>query len=107
MHFDCTSSFPIFFYYFHHNDIRFLDQSRGFQCTCNALCMLVCEEIQNNSELDIILNAVDVLYNTTVNNLKARGKSKNSLLSLEEILDPLEFESVIFWLRNNLSLVVL
>ena len=30
---------------FHQNDNRFLDQSRGFQCTCNALCMLVCEEI--------------------------------------------------------------
>ena len=42
----------IIFGSFHQNDNRFLDQSRGFQCTCNALCMLVCEEIQNSSELD-------------------------------------------------------
>ena len=25
---------------FHQNDARFSEQSRGFQCTCNALCML-------------------------------------------------------------------
>ena len=79
---------------FHQNDNRFLDQSRGFQCTCNALCMLVCEEIQNSSKLDKILFAGDVLYNTTVNNLKAQGKFVNSLLSLEEIPDTLEFETV-------------
>ena len=37
---------------FHQNDNKFLDQSRGFQRTCNVLCMLVCEEIENSSELD-------------------------------------------------------
>ena len=25
---------------FHQNDVRFSEQSRGYQCTCNALCML-------------------------------------------------------------------
>ena len=25
---------------FHQNDVRFCEQSRGYQCTCNALCML-------------------------------------------------------------------
>ena len=69
----------------------------GFQCTCNALCMLVCEEIKSSSELDKILCAGDVLYNTTVNNLKAQGKFVNSLLSLEEIPDTLEFETENFF----------
>ena len=68
----------IMFGSFHQNDKRFLDQSRGFQCTCNALCMLVCDEIQNSLELDKILYAGDVLYNTTVNSLKAQGKFVNS-----------------------------
>ena len=86
---------------FHQNDNRFLDQSRGFQCTCNALCMLVCEEIKSSSELDMILCAGDVLYNTTVNNLKAQGKFVNSLLSLEEIPDTLEFETVNFLVEKQ------
>ena len=64
----------IMFGSFHQNDNRFLDQSRGFQCTCNAPCMLVCDEIQNGLELDTIFYAGDVLYNDTVNSLKAQGK---------------------------------
>ena len=91
----------IIFGSFHQNDNRFLDQSRGFQCTCNALCMLVCEEIQTSSELDKILYAGDVLYNTTVNSLKAQGKFVKSLLSLEEIPDTLEFESVNFLVEKQ------
>ena len=86
---------------FHQNDNRFLDQSRGFQCTCNALCMLVCEKKQNSSELDKILFAGDVLYNTTVNNLKVQGKFVNSLLSLEEIPGTLEFETVNFLVEKQ------
>ena len=91
----------IMFGSFHQNDKRFLDQSRGFQCTCNALCMLVCDEIQSSLELDKILYAGDVLYNTTVNSLKAQGKFVNSLLSLEEIPDTLEFESVHFFVEKQ------
>ena len=91
----------IIFGSFHQNDNRFLDQSRGFQCTCNALCMLVCEEIQNSLELDKILYAGDALYNTTVNSLKAQGKFVKSLLSLEEIPDTLEFESVNFLVEKQ------
>ena len=91
----------IIFGSFNQNDNRFLDQSRGFQCTCNALCMLVCEEIQNSSELDKILYAGDALYNTTVNSLKAQGKFVKSLLSLEEIPDTLEFETVNFLVEKQ------
>ena len=91
----------IMFGSFHQNDNRFLDQSRGFQCTCNALCMSVCDEIQNSLELDKILYAGDVLYNTTVNSLKAQGKFVNSLLSLEEIPDTFEFESVHYFVEKQ------
>ena len=83
----------IIFGSFHQNDERFIDQSRGFQCTCNALCMLVHDEIQNSSVLDQILYNGDELYNRTVNNLKAEGKFVNSLLSLEEIPDTLDFKT--------------
>ena len=83
----------IIFGSFHQNDRRFHDQSRGFQCTCNALCMLVCDEITNSFELDKILYAGDALYNTTVNSLKAQNKFVQSLLSLEEIPDTLEIET--------------
>ena len=83
----------IIFGSFHQNDERFIDQSKGFQCTCNALCMLVHDEIQNSSVLDQILYNGDELYNHTVNNLKAEGKFVNSLLSLEEIPDTLDFKT--------------
>ena len=83
----------IIFGSFHQNDRRFHDQSRGFQCTCNALCMFVCDEIPNSFELDKILYAGDALYNTTVNSLKAQNKFIQSLLSLEEIPDTLEIET--------------
>ena len=75
---------------FHQNDERFGDQSRGFQCTCNALCMLVHDKIQNSSDLDQVLYDGDALYNSTINRLKAEGKFVHSLLSLEEIPDTLE-----------------
>ena len=91
----------IMFGSFHQNDNRFLDQSRGFQCTCNALCMLVCDEIQNGLVLDTILHAGDVLYNATVNSLKAQGKFVKSLLSLEELPDTFEFESVHYFVEKQ------
>ena len=83
----------IIFGSFHQNDERFVDQSRGFQCTCNALCMLIHNEIQSSSVLDQILYDGDTLYNHTVNSLKAKGRFVNSLLSLEEIPDTLEIKS--------------
>ena len=70
---------------FHQNDERFIDQSRGVQCTCNALCMLIQDKIQNSSDLDQILYEGDALYNRTITSLKAEGKFVHSLLSLEEI----------------------
>ena len=49
---------PIIYGSFHQNDKRFSELSRGFQCTCNALCMLAyssCHEIDNSLFLDEIL----------------------------------------------------
>ena len=73
----------IMFDSFHQNGKRFVDQSRGFQCTCNALCMLVHNEIQSSSVLDQVLYDGDALCNSTVNKLKAEGKFVKSLLNLE------------------------
>ena len=59
---------------FHQNDKRFSELSRGFQCTCNALCMLTyssCHEIDNSLVLDENLFDGDTLYKRTINNLKA------------------------------------
>ena len=83
----------IMFGSFHQNDERFVDQSRGFQCTCNALCMLVHNDVQNSSDLDQILYDGDGVYNSTVNSLKTEGKFVESLLSLEEIPDTIEIKT--------------
>ena len=86
---------PIIFGSFHQNDKRFSELSRGFQCTCNALCMLTyssCHEIDNSLVLDEILHDGDTLYKCTINSLKAHAKFVHSLLSLEEIPDIIEIE---------------
>ena len=73
---------------FHQNYQRFPDESRGFQCTCNALCMLsysACCEVDSSSKLDKILCDGDTVYQHVINRLKAQGKFIHPLLSLEEI----------------------
>ena len=87
---------------FHQNDERFVDQSRGFKCTCNALCMLVHDEIQSSLVLDQVLYDGDALYNSTVNKLKAEGKFVKSLLSLEEIPDTLEIKTGQYFVEKQL-----
>ena len=87
---------------FAQNDERFVDQSRGFQCTCNALCMLVHDEIQSSSVLDQVLYDGDALYNSTVNKLKTEGKFVKSLLSLEEIPDTLEIKTGQYFVEKQL-----
>ena len=86
---------PIIYGSFHQNDKRFSELSRGFQCTCNALCMLTyssCHEIDSSVVLDEVLYEGDTLYKRTINNLKAQAKFVHSLLSLEEIPDIIEIE---------------
>ena len=80
---------------FHQNDVRFSEQSRGYQCTCNALCILpysLCLDVDNSLMLDKVLCEGDALYQTVISNLKTDGKFVQQLLSLEEIPDNFEVE---------------
>ena len=80
---------------FHQNDVRFSEQSRGYQCTCNALCMLSyssCLDIEKSSILDKVLCEGDVLYRSVINKLREDGKFIHHLLTLEEIPDDFKVE---------------
>ena len=80
---------------FHQNDARFSEQSRGYQCTCNALCMLaysICLDVEKSSVLDKVLCEGDTLYQSVINKLKEDGKFIQHLLSLEEIPDYFEVD---------------
>ena len=80
---------------FHQNDVRFSEQSRGYQCTCNALCMLSyssCLDIEKSSILDKVLSEGDVLYRNVINKLREDGKFIHHLLTLEEIPDDFKVE---------------
>ena len=80
---------------FHQNDGRFSEHSRGYQCTCNALCMLSyahCGDVDNCMVLDKVLYEGDALYQAVIRKLKSDGKFSQHLLSLEEIPDDFEVE---------------
>ena len=80
---------------FHQNDGRFSEHSRGYQCTCNALCMLLyahCGDVDNSMVLDKVLYEGDALYQAVIRKLKSDGKFSQHLLSLEEIPDDFEVE---------------
>ena len=91
---------------FHQNDRRFSDQTRGFQCTCNALCMLsyntACPEIKDSSNLDKILCEGDRLYLDVTNRLKEQLRFIHPLLSLDELPDDFEIEIGKFTLEKDL-----
>ena len=62
---------------FHQNDVRFSEQSRGYQCTCIALCMLSyahCLDVNNSLILDKVLCEGDALYQNVISKLKTDGK---------------------------------
>ena len=80
---------------FHQNDGRFSEHSRGYQCTCNALCLLSyahCGDVDNSIVLDKVLCEGDALYQTVIKKLKSDGKFIQHLLSLEEIPDEFDIE---------------
>ena len=80
---------------FHQNDGRFSEHSRGYQCTCNALCMLSyahCGDVDNSMVLDKVLYEGDTLYQAVIRKLKSDGKFIQHMLSLEEIPDDFEVE---------------
>ena len=66
-------SSEIVFGSFHQNDGRFSEHSRGYQCTCNALCMLSyahCGDVDNSMVLDkvVVIYTMSELirYKTTI-----------------------------------------
>ena len=80
---------------FYQNDGRFSEHSRGYQCTCNALCMLSyahCGDVDNSMVLDKVLCEGDALYQKVIRKLKSDGTFIQHLLSLEEIPDDFEVE---------------
>ena len=80
---------------FHQNNGRFSEHSGGYQCTCNALCMLSyahCGDVDNSMVLDKVLYEGDALYQAVIRKLKSDGKFSQHLLSLEEIPDDFEVE---------------
>ena len=80
---------------FHQNDVRFSEQSRGYQCTCNALCMLsysTCLDTEKSCILDKVLCEGDVLYQSVISKLRKDGKFIHHLLTLEEIPDDFKIE---------------
>ena len=88
---------------FHQNDGRFSEHFRGYQCTCNALCMLSyahCGEVDNSMVLDKVLYEGDNLYQKVIRKLKSDGKFIQHLLSLEEIPDDFEVEIGTFTLEK-------
>ena len=95
---------------FHQNDRRFSDQSRGFQCTCNALCLIsynaVCTGIENSSDLDKILYDGDSLYQNVTNGLKEQERFIHPLLSLDELPHDFEIEIGKFAVKKILLLAV-
>ena len=80
---------------FHQNDVRFSELSRGYQCTCIALCMLSyahCHDVNNSLILDKVLCEGDALYQNVISKLKTDGNFVQPLLSLEEIPDEFQVE---------------
>ena len=69
-------------------DNVFSEESRGSQCTLNALCSLIYakySDIHTHQDLDKVLLDGDSLYNKTVLTLLAQGMLKSKLLNFDEI----------------------
>ena len=69
---------------FHQNVARSPEQSRGYQFTCNASCMLaysICLDVEKSSALDKVLCDGDTLYQSVISKLKADGKFIHHLLT--------------------------
>ena len=88
---------------FHQNDARFPEQSRGYQCTCNASCMLaysISLDIENSSVLDKVLCEGNTLYQNVISKLKTDGKFIHHLLSLDEIPDDFKLDKGEIYIRE-------
>jgi len=73
---------------FSQSNVRFSQVSRGRQCTCNALMMLLYSKHKQEfttSILDEILNQGDDLYHNVVSDVVASGKFISYLLQFEDL----------------------
>ena len=62
---------------YHQNGVGFSKRSRGYQCTCNALCMLPyasCMDTEKIFILDKVLCERDTVYESVIEKLKLEGK---------------------------------
>ncbi|CAL4135336.1 unnamed protein product [Meganyctiphanes norvegica] len=72
----------------HQGEDMFGEFSRGSQCTCMALMMLISasEDFQfNRYFVDRVMKRGDILYTTVVIDLKTEGRFVDKLLSLDEL----------------------
>ena len=73
---------------FHQADLMFSSNSRGNQCTANALCSLIYAELghmTSKHNLDSVLIDGDLLYKKIIVSLKEKGVLKSVLLNFDEI----------------------
>ena len=73
---------------FHQGAEIFSNESRGSQCTINALCSLIYAQFSDIScsiDLDNILIDGDLLYQKVLNDLIEKGKFKSKLLCFDEL----------------------
>ena len=75
---------------FHQGHSMFMEESRGRQCTVNALCSLIFAKffhLNTKKDLDDILFHGDSLYKETVVQLQKMKKFKSMLLNFDELPD--------------------
>ena len=85
---DIEQTRKLMFGSFHQGDVSFSPFSRGSQCTCIALTMLLksYEGFSFTPEfIDRTLIAGDMLYSETLKRLQAKGKFLNKLLQFDEL----------------------
>ena len=73
---------------FHQADNLFSTESKGSQCTVNALCGLIYahySKLRTSKDLDKVLLNGDLLYKTNIHDLQARGIFKSRLLNFDEL----------------------
>ena len=101
-----TSNFDTVFASHNQADLRYSIFSRGNQCTCMSLSVILAlqEDCQISTLfLDKVLYEGDNLYNKVVMDLKREGKFINALLSFDELPAAVEYRNKYFSLTKHSS----
>ena len=92
---------------FHQGNGRFSIESRGNQCTCNALAFLAVSRYNTvtcSAELDTILHWGDTLYNVVRNDLIQRNSFHNNHFQFSELPDDFVINDIAYRVeRGNLA----